>query len=129
MSESTDTTEAFEQLAQLDRLVHEPARLAILTALSTCASADFLVLQKLIGLTKGNLSSHLSKLEEAGLIYVAKNFVGKIPHTTISITSDGRQKTSHHWKRLAELQQRVAAWKPAPEDLRTPRAVAAQRGE
>lgn len=66
----------FEELASVDRLVHEPARLAILTALAACASADFLFLQQLTGLSKGNLSSHLAKLEQAGLVGVSKQFVG-----------------------------------------------------
>ena len=80
----------FERLAELDRLVHEPARLAILTALSACERADFLYLQRLTGLSRGNLSSHLSKLEAAGLIAIEKEFVGKIPTTRVEPTRDGR---------------------------------------
>ncbi|HEY3056658.1 MAG TPA: transcriptional regulator, partial [Thermoanaerobaculia bacterium] len=64
------SSQPFERLAGLDRLVHEPARLSILTALSACKSADFLFLQRLTGLSKGNLSSHLSKLEEGGLVAI-----------------------------------------------------------
>ena len=58
----------FKSLAELDRMIHDPSRLAILTALSSCRSADFLYLQRLTGLSKGNLSSHLAKLEDAGLV-------------------------------------------------------------
>jgi DNA-binding transcriptional ArsR family regulator len=65
----------FEQLANLDRMVHDPARLAILTALSACERADFLFLQRITGLTKGNLSSHLSKLEEAGLVEIGRQLL------------------------------------------------------
>jgi DNA-binding transcriptional ArsR family regulator len=61
----------------LDRLIHEPGRLAILTVLSSVQAADFVFLQRTTGLTKGNLSSHLTKLEEAGLIEIHKRFVGK----------------------------------------------------
>jgi|SRR5687767_9041766 DNA-binding transcriptional ArsR family regulator len=68
------TPTPFERLASFDRLVHEPARLAILTALSACEKADFVFLRSLTRLTKGNLSSHLSKLEHAGLVSLEKMF-------------------------------------------------------
>jgi DNA-binding transcriptional ArsR family regulator len=100
----------FEELAALDRLIHEPARLAILTALSACRSADFLYLQRLTGLTKGNLSSHLGKLEEAGLIAVEKRFIGKQPRTTLRATRSGRDRLAAHWARLAELRHQSASW-------------------
>ena len=102
----------FEQLAELDRLVHEPARLAILTALAACKAADFLYLQRLTGLTKGNLSSHLAKLEDAQLVIVEKEFVGKIPNTRISITKGGRSAVERHWKRLSQLRQASLQWAP-----------------
>ena len=102
----------FEQLAELDRLVHEPARLAILTALAACKAADFLYLQRLTGLTKGNLSSHLAKLEDAELVIVEKEFVGKIPNTRISITKGGRSAVERHWKRLSQLRQASLQWAP-----------------
>ena len=62
----------FKSLAELDRTIHDPSRLAILTALSSCRSADFLYLQRLTGLSKGNLSSHLAKLEDAGLVHTRR---------------------------------------------------------
>jgi DNA-binding transcriptional ArsR family regulator len=102
----------FEELADLDRLVHEPARLAILTALSACRSADFLYLQRLTGLTKGNLSSHLSKLENAELVSIEKEFVGKIPNTHVQITKSGRAAVERHWRRLDELRQASLQWSP-----------------
>ena len=102
----------FEALAGLDRLVHEPARLAILTALSACASADFLYLQRLTGLTKGNLSSHLAKLEEGGLIETENTFVGKVPNTRLRLSPPGRAAVDEHWQRLAEIKQRAALWRP-----------------
>ena len=77
-------------LTELDRLIHEPARLLIVTILSTVESADFLFLQRETELTKGNLSAHLSRLEEAGYITIEKEFIGKKPHTTISLTTQGR---------------------------------------
>jgi DNA-binding transcriptional ArsR family regulator len=87
----------------LDRLVHEPGRLAILTVLSSVTSADFTFLQQATGLTKGNLSSHLSKLEEAGLLSIEKRFVLKKSHTTASLTKDGRRRIAAHWEQLEKL--------------------------
>jgi DNA-binding transcriptional ArsR family regulator len=102
----------FEEIAELDRLVHEPARLAILTALSACRSAEFLFLLRLTGLSKGNLSSHLAKLEEAELVVIEKSFVGKVPSTAVKITHDGRQQVERHWKKLEELRQNALRWQP-----------------
>ncbi|AEI68638.1 winged helix-turn-helix domain-containing protein [Corallococcus macrosporus] len=102
----------FEQLATLDRLIHEPARLSLLTALSACDSADFLYLQSLTGLSKGNLSSHLSKLEEAGFISVEKQFKGKTPHTLLRITGTGREAIEQHWEQLEKLRSRAKGWAP-----------------
>jgi DNA-binding MarR family transcriptional regulator len=102
----------FEDLASLDRLVHEPARLAILTALSACRSADFLYLQRLTALSKGNLSSHLSKLEEGGLVKVGKGYAGKLPTTTLSLTKKGRAEIERHWQRLDRLRAASLRWQP-----------------
>ena len=90
----------FEEMAELDRLVHEPARLAILTALAACRSADYLYLQRLTGLSKGNLSSHLAKLEAAELVTIEKEFVGKTPNTRLGISKAGRAAVERHWRRL-----------------------------
>ena len=103
-------TRAFEELATLDRLLHEPARLAIMTALSACSEADFLFLQRLTGLTKGNLSSHLAKLEEAGLVYIHKEFVGKTPHTLVSLEAKGRKAIEQHWQQLETLREQAKVW-------------------
>jgi DNA-binding MarR family transcriptional regulator len=102
----------FEELAALDRLVHEPARLSILTALASCESADFLYLQRLTGLSKGNLSSHLSKLEEAGLLAVTKQFKGKTPNTQLVITEQGRRAIEQHWEQLDRLRSSTREWEP-----------------
>lgn len=107
------TTRApFEELAELDRLVHEPARLAVLTALTACRSADFLYLQRLTGLSKGNLSSHLAKLESAGLVRIDKAFVGKIPVTRLSLTKLGRSAIERHWQQLKDLRRHSLQWRP-----------------
>jgi len=106
------SNQPFERLAALDRLVHEPARLSILTALSACRSANFLFLQRLTGLSKGNLSSHLSKLEEGGLVGIDKSFDGKIPKTTITLTPEGQEQLAHHWKDLERIRKEATKWKP-----------------
>ena len=101
----------FEEMAGLDRLVHEPARLAILTALASCKSADFLFLQRLTGLSGGNLSSHIAKLEEAGLVNVEKQFIDKRPNTRIEISEHGRKAVREHWKKLDQLGEKAREWK------------------
>jgi DNA-binding MarR family transcriptional regulator len=109
-------SKAFQELAGLDRLIHEPARLAVLTALESCREADFLFLQRLTGLSKGNLSSHLAKLEEAGLVNVAKDYNGKAPRTRVSLSAAGRASVAKHWRRLAELRGRATAWVKREEE-------------
>ncbi len=79
-----------ENQPQLDRLVHEPARLKILAYLYVVTSADFVFLLSRTGLTWGNLSSHMSKLEDAGYIEVEKEIKDKRPHTMLSLTDEGR---------------------------------------
>lgn len=91
-----------EELA-LDRMIHEPGRLAIMTVLSSVESADFTFLQQVTGLTKGNLSSHLSKLEEAGLLHIDKRFVLKKPKTSATLSPLGRERIEAHWKQLDRL--------------------------
>jgi DNA-binding transcriptional ArsR family regulator len=98
-------TTGFAEGAHLDKLVHEPARLAILTALDACANADFLFLQRLTGLTAGNLSAHLAKLEEGGLIEIEKQFIGRLPNTQVGLTKDGRAAVKRHWRGLRRLQR------------------------
>lgn len=98
-----------EELSGLDRLIHEPARLAILTVLSSASGADFVFLQRVTGLTKGNLSSHLTKLEEAGLVTIEKRFVGKKPNTSVAMTRAGRTAIEGHWERLDRLRKASTA--------------------
>jgi DNA-binding MarR family transcriptional regulator len=95
-------------VTELDRLVHEPARLLILTILATVARADFLFLQHETGLTKGNLSAHLSKLEEAGYVQIEKTFKGKLPLTVCSLTSSGKKALTHYRQQLQEFIDKTA---------------------
>jgi DNA-binding MarR family transcriptional regulator len=78
-------------LAEVDRLVHEPARLMILMVLYTVECADFIFLMNATELTDGNLSSHLSKLEAAGYVEIEKGYAGKKPRTRLRLTAVGRQ--------------------------------------
>ena len=87
----------------LDPLIHEPARLAILTVLSSVKEGDFTFLQRATGLTKGNLSSHLSKLEDAELVRIDKRFVGKRPNTNVTLTALGKSRIAQHWQQLERL--------------------------
>lgn len=93
-------------------LIHEPARLAILTALSACDKADFLFLLNITGLTKGNLSSHLSKLEQAGLVAIEKRFEGKQPVTYAMLSGEGREALKEYWKRFEQIRKGARALKP-----------------
>jgi len=76
---------------EIDRLIHEPARLLIMAHLYVVEAADFLYLMNQTGLTFGNLSSHMSRLEEAGYIEVEKVFVDKRPNTRLRLTTAGRR--------------------------------------
>lgn len=74
----------------LDRVIHEPARLLIVALLAGVKEADFLWVQRESALTKGNLSSHLAKLEETGYVEVEKTYRGRIPLTLLRLTRQGR---------------------------------------
>jgi DNA-binding MarR family transcriptional regulator len=84
-------TPAGSRVPAIDRLIHEPARYQVMALLYVVESADFLFLRNQTGMTDGNLSSHLSKLEKAGYVQVKKEFVGKKPHTMLELTPEGRR--------------------------------------
>jgi DNA-binding transcriptional ArsR family regulator len=87
----------------IDKLIHEPARLNIMTHLYVVESADFLFMMRQTGLTFGNLSAHMSKLEEAGYIEVIKEFVGKKPHTMLKLTDNGRRAFDDYRKKMKQF--------------------------
>ena len=99
-------TPNLRDLADLDRLIHEPASLTIVAVLCAVKEADFLYLQRETGLTKGNLSSHISKLEEAGYLKVEKTYRGKLPLTLLTLTADGRSAFERY---RATLQRALTA--------------------
>jgi DNA-binding transcriptional ArsR family regulator len=102
----------FEYLQSLNRLVHEPARLAILVALSACEKAEFLFLLNITGLTKGNLSSHLSKLAEAGLVEIEKGYEGRTPITYARLTLEGKSALKEYWKSVDKVREGIRHLKP-----------------
>jgi DNA-binding MarR family transcriptional regulator len=90
-------------LVEVDRLIHEPSRSLTLAVLASVKEADFLYLQNDTGLTKGNLTVHLSKLEEAGYIAIEKTYRGKIPRTICRITPEGKQAFDEYQQQLQQF--------------------------
>jgi DNA-binding MarR family transcriptional regulator len=91
MPEPSTDPAGFQSLMDIDPIIHAPARLAVLTYLYVVESADYVFLKNMTGLTWGNLSTHLSKLEEARYVQIEKGFRGKKPHTMIRLTEQGRE--------------------------------------
>ena len=89
-SHETKNPDDIQTLTSVDKLIHEPARLNIMAHLYVIESADFLFMMRQTGLTFGNLSAHMSKLEDAGYIEIIKEFIGKKPHTMLKITDKGK---------------------------------------
>lgn len=90
-------------LADIDQVVHAPARLMVLIHLYVVESADYVFLMRRTGLTWGNLSTHLARLEEAGYVEIEKKFVGKKPHTTASLTRRGRAAFREYKKSMRKV--------------------------
>lgn len=88
---------------EMDKLIHEPARLAIMTQLYVVDSADFIFVMQRTGLTWGNLSSHLTKLETAGYVNIEKTFVDKKPRTLLSLSPAGRLAYEAYRRQLENL--------------------------
>src|SRR5436305_14417182 len=84
----------------LRRLLHEPRRLSIISGLAAVASLSFTELRDALEMTDGNLSVHLSRLEEAGFVSIDKQFVGKRPHTTCQLTAEGRKAFAEYLDHL-----------------------------
>ncbi len=102
-----------------NRLIHEPARLAILTVLSSCASADFVFLQKITRLSKGNLSVQLTNLEQAGLVVIHKEIIDKKMRTTVSLSKRGISEIADYWKTMDQIRAQMAQEKKRRAPVRT----------
>ena len=87
----------------IDKLIHEPARLKILAQLYVVESVDFLFLMRQTELTQGNVSGHLSKLENANYVEISKGFVGKRPQTMIALTEKGRKAFKSYIKIMRQV--------------------------
>jgi DNA-binding MarR family transcriptional regulator len=90
-------------IQNINRIIHEPARLLLMAHLFVVESADFLFLQRQTGLTWGNISSHLHKLENAGYVAVEKEFIDKKPHTTLKLTDKGRRAFQDYRKNMKQV--------------------------
>ena len=92
-----------EKSQEIDRLIHEPARLNIMAHLYVVECADFLFIMRQTSLSFGNLSSHMSKLEAAGYVKVVKEFKGKKPHTMLELTVKGRKAFEEYKEKMKEV--------------------------
>lgn len=106
--------ERIRKLTELDRLVHEPGRLALITILYTVEKADFLYLRRQTDFTAGNLVSHLNKLDAAGYVSVEKRFNGKMPQTIYELTPSGRQAFEQYRSTMMESLKRLPKSSQAP---------------
>lgn len=88
---------------ELDRLIHEPARLVLVSNLYVVDEADFVYLSRRTGLTDGNISSHMSRLEAAGYVAIDKAIVGKRPRTTYALTPEGRAAFERYRRQVQSL--------------------------
>jgi DNA-binding MarR family transcriptional regulator len=91
-----------QKIADLDRVIHEPGRLMIAALLFAVEQADFLYLLHETGMNKGTLSSHISRLEEAGYVRVTKTYRGKVPQTLLCLTGAGRKAFEQYRRKLKE---------------------------
>jgi DNA-binding MarR family transcriptional regulator len=96
MSDSPVEFPELQRLVDIDQVIHAPVRLMVMTYLYVVESADFVFLRNVTGLSWGNLSTHLSKLEEAGYVDIEKTYRGKKPHTVIRLTDQGRTAFSDY---------------------------------
>ena len=103
ITKKNKTPSDIQNITSVDKLIHEPARLNIMAHLYVIESADFLFMMRRTGLTFGNLSAHMSKLENAGYIEIIKEFVGKKPHTMLKLTEQGRQAFEEYRKKMKQF--------------------------
>jgi DNA-binding MarR family transcriptional regulator len=94
-------------IQDIDRLIHEPSRLMIMAQLYVVQSADFTFLLHQTGMTPGNLSAHLSKLEDAGYVEVTKEFIERKPHTALALTREGRRAFKEYRKKVKQFVEKL----------------------
>jgi len=104
----TESDDIIQPLSDNDKIIHEPARLMIMSYLYVVESADFVFLRNQTGLTDGNLSSHLSKLESVGYLEVQKKFKGKKPQTLLKLSNKGREAFDLYRKKMESWRKYVS---------------------
>ena len=102
------TQRAIEEPGNLDRLIHERTRLALVSSLAANASLSFNELKSLLQISDGNLSAHARKLEDAGYLACTKGFDGRVPRTEYRLTPAGREALQ---KYLAHMEALIKAMK------------------
>lgn len=107
MTPGSEQSEGLAPLADIDRLIHEPSRFMVMAHLYLVESADFTFLMRQTGLTWGNLSSHLSKLEAAGYVAIEKEFIGRKPHTMLHLTTQGRSAFEQYRRSMRQALDRI----------------------
>ena len=103
MAANKEESVELKQMVDINRVIHEPARFLIAAYLYVVQSADFLFLMNQTGLTRGNLSSHLSKLESEGYVDIQKEFVNKMPRTILSLTEKGRNAFNDYRQQMKQV--------------------------
>jgi DNA-binding MarR family transcriptional regulator len=93
--------------ADLDRVIHERMRLAIVSALAGAETLSFNELKELLDITDGNLSVHAKRLEEAGFVACEKSFVDRVPRTRYQLTAAGRKALDDYLDHMESLIRRV----------------------
>lgn len=100
--------EGIKSITDIDKLIHEPARLSIMAYLFVVESADMVFLKNQTGLTWGNLSSHITKLEEAGYVIVEKRFKGKKPQTLLHLSEQGRKSFQDYRRKMTRMLGKIS---------------------
>jgi DNA-binding MarR family transcriptional regulator len=103
MSPESSQQPDLRPIEQLDPAIHAPARLMILAFLGAVESADFTFLLTQTGLTRGNLSTHISRLEEAGYVQVKKEFVDRVPRTLYKLTNTGKKAVKAYRENMRQV--------------------------
>lgn len=110
--EATAGQDAAASSLELDRLIHERVRLAIVSALASAPSLTFAELKQILGTTDGNLSVHARKLEEAGYLNVTKSFAGRVPRTEYALTAQGRRALARYVSHMEDLLRMMKGGRP-----------------
>jgi len=103
MKTNSSSDQLFRNIIELNKIIHEPARISIMTLLSVVENADFLFIMNQTGLTQGNLSFHLTKLEAAGYVIVEKKFKNKRPNTILQLSEEGHKEFRNYIISLREF--------------------------